>query len=188
MFQKNVLEKIKINILGSLFFSKNRAVYGKIWKYFVQRGRPQTILLIRIATHTVFCVIIIAFPRQQRLHESFSIFRYAYITYLFHLNFGHRYCGKFWYIFKYTHSTLFPIIITSTHDINVQACVRMHMCVCVRVRVSYPSLYKNGPLQLSVNTYCSLTYTDVSYAFGMTPAASQHNTKEKTTKKAEQTN
>jgi len=54
------------------------------------------------------------------------------------------------------------------------------VCVwCVWLCVSYTVLSKNGPLQLLVNTHFPLIYTDGSYAFGMTPAASQQNTKKK---------
>jgi len=45
MFQTKVIEKIKTRILFSvIFFSKivfqNRAVCEKMWKKFVERGRP----------------------------------------------------------------------------------------------------------------------------------------------------
>jgi len=51
MSQIKVVEKINTNILCSdTFYSKNRTVYEKMWKNIVERGRPQTtILLNRIA-------------------------------------------------------------------------------------------------------------------------------------------
>ena len=43
MFQTKVAEKIKTRILCALssFFLENRAVYEKMWKNVVERGRPQ---------------------------------------------------------------------------------------------------------------------------------------------------
>ena len=70
MFQTNAVEKLKI-----LFFFENRAVYEKMWKNTVERGRPQmTIWCMRITcwipkaidTHLEY-VMLIAFPRQQWL-------------------------------------------------------------------------------------------------------------------------
>ena len=92
--------------------------------------------------------------------------------------------GRFYCICKCVHSTTFPIIITCLHDVNVRACARMHVCVCV----SYPTPCKNEPLQLFVNTYFSLIYTDVSYTFGMTPAASPTEHKKKKIYEASRTN
>jgi len=69
------------------FFLENVAVYGIMWKNTVERGRPQmTIWRMRIAcwipkttnTHTG-CVILIAFPLQQWLHERTSVLRHTYI-------------------------------------------------------------------------------------------------------------
>jgi hypothetical protein len=42
MFQTNVVEKIKTHTLGHVtLFLKNGAVYGKMFRNFVERGRPQ---------------------------------------------------------------------------------------------------------------------------------------------------
>ena len=69
------------------FFFENRAIYEMMWKN-VERGRPEmTIRRMRIAcwipkatnTHTG-CVILIAFPLQQWLHERASMLRYTYIA------------------------------------------------------------------------------------------------------------
>jgi hypothetical protein len=52
MFQTNVVEKIKTHILCSVtfIFLENRAVYEKMWKNIVERGRPQmTVWRMRIA-------------------------------------------------------------------------------------------------------------------------------------------
>jgi hypothetical protein len=64
------------------------------------------------------------------------------------------------------------VCVWYTYVIQVYACV-MHVCLCV----PYPTSCQYGPLKLFVKTYFSLIYTDVSYAFGMTPAASQQSTK-----------
>jgi len=88
MFQTNVVQKIKTHILGSetLFLEKG-AVYGKMWKNFLERSRPQmTTCLMRFAcwipnttdTHSEY-VIFIAFPLHQWLQERASILRYTFI-------------------------------------------------------------------------------------------------------------
>ena len=59
-----------------------------MWKNIVERGRPQlTVWRMRIirwilkATYTHSgCVILIAFPLQQWLHERFLLLRYTYIA------------------------------------------------------------------------------------------------------------
>ena len=92
MFQRNFVEEIKTHILCSktLFFSENRAVYEKMSKNIVKRGRPQmTICRMRTAccipkatnTHSQY-VILTAFPLQQWSHERVSLLRYMYIAYL----------------------------------------------------------------------------------------------------------
>ena len=57
-----------------------------MWKNTAERGRPQmTIWRMRVVcwipkaknTHSS-CVILIAFPLQQRLHESASLLHYKY--------------------------------------------------------------------------------------------------------------
>jgi hypothetical protein len=84
-----VIAKIKTHILCLVTFSENRAVYDIMWKNFVQPVRPRmTIWRMRIAcwkpkatnTHThLCCVILIAFPPQQWLHEHASMLHYTYI-------------------------------------------------------------------------------------------------------------
>ena len=63
------------------FFFENRAVYDIMWKNTVEPDKPQmTIWRMRIAfripkstnTH-LECVIVIAFPLQQWLHERASV-------------------------------------------------------------------------------------------------------------------
>jgi hypothetical protein len=89
MFQTKFVDKIKTHFVFSklFFFSENRDVYEIIWKNTVERGRSQmTIWRMRIAcwipkatdTHSV-CVILIASPLQQRLHECASMLRYIVI-------------------------------------------------------------------------------------------------------------
>jgi hypothetical protein len=72
----------------SNFFFENHAINEKMWKNVVDRVRPQmTIWRMRIAcwilkatnTHTV-CVILIAFPLQQWLHERAAVLCHAYIA------------------------------------------------------------------------------------------------------------
>jgi hypothetical protein len=70
-----------------------------MWKNIVERGRPQmTIWCMNTAcwipkatdTHTD-CVILIAFPLQQWLHERVSMLRYTYIACL--VTHGLFHCG-----------------------------------------------------------------------------------------------
>jgi len=50
MFQTKVAEIIKTHFLCSVMFFENRAVYEKMWKNFVEPGRPRmTIWRMRIA-------------------------------------------------------------------------------------------------------------------------------------------
>jgi len=92
---KNISEKIKTYVLYSitffsffLFFFENCAVYETMWKNIVERDWLQmTIWRMRVScwlpratnTHTG-CVILIAFPLQQWLHEVVSMLRYTYIA------------------------------------------------------------------------------------------------------------
>jgi hypothetical protein len=41
MSQKKIVEKIKTHVFQSLFYIENGAVYGKMGKNIVERGRPQ---------------------------------------------------------------------------------------------------------------------------------------------------
>jgi hypothetical protein len=87
MFQTSVVEKIKEHVFLNLSF-ENRAVYEIIWKNSVEPGRPQmTVWRMRIAcwipkpTNTNSdCVILIAFPLQQWLHERASKLRSTHIS------------------------------------------------------------------------------------------------------------
>jgi hypothetical protein len=86
MFQTNVLEKIKIQILYPIiFFFENCAFYETMWKKVEEPGRPQmTIWRLHIAcwipkatdTHSEYAIIT-TFPLQQllhfRLHVTFII-------------------------------------------------------------------------------------------------------------------
>jgi hypothetical protein len=82
MFQIKKVEKIKTRILYSIRFSENRAVNGVMWKNFVEPDRPHmTIRHMRIVcritkgtnTHSGY-VIFLAFPPQQWLNESASVY------------------------------------------------------------------------------------------------------------------
>ena len=77
MFQTNVVEKMKTNILRSMNSFENRASYKIMWKNMLGPNRSQlTIWRMRIAcwipmatgTHSED-VILIVFPLQQWLHE-----------------------------------------------------------------------------------------------------------------------
>jgi hypothetical protein len=78
-----IVDKIKTHILYSVTFSENRDIYEIMWTNIAERGRPQMMIWrMRIAyrvpkatdTHSE-CVLLIAFPRQQWLHERASILR-----------------------------------------------------------------------------------------------------------------
>jgi hypothetical protein len=83
--QRKVLKKKKKHILCSILFLIH-AAYVTMWKNDVQRSIPQmTIWHMRIAcwitkaTDTcLWYVILLAFPLQQRLHESASALGYTY--------------------------------------------------------------------------------------------------------------
>jgi hypothetical protein len=85
---KSLRENHNTHFTYSNFFFENRAVYEIMWKNIVERGWPQmTMWRMRIAcwlakatnTHTE-CVILIAFPVPQWLHERTSILRYTYTS------------------------------------------------------------------------------------------------------------
>jgi hypothetical protein len=79
-------------MLNNFLFLKNRALFQIMWKNMIQRGRPQMIVWhMRIAywipkaTNTqTGCVIFVASPLQQCLHERASMFRYTSTAYLVH--------------------------------------------------------------------------------------------------------
>ena len=91
MFQTNIVEKIKIQILHSialllLFFSRKRAVYEVMRKNIVEPGRPQmtawcmsiSCCIPKPANTQSEYVILTAFPLQQLLHERASMLCYTY--------------------------------------------------------------------------------------------------------------
>jgi hypothetical protein len=76
-------------------FSESRSVCDIMWNNYVERDRPQmTIWRMRIAywipkatnEHSQ-CVILIAFPLQQWLHERASLLRYTYIDCLYRFSY-----------------------------------------------------------------------------------------------------
>ena len=78
MFQTKVVDKLKTHILCSVTLFDNRAVYETIRRNDVQWGRQYGACALhagypRLQTHTG-CVLIIAFPIQQRMHERASIY------------------------------------------------------------------------------------------------------------------
>jgi hypothetical protein len=86
--QTEVVEKIKTHFTFNNFFFENRAVYERMWKNIVERGRPQTtIWRMRIACwitkatniHSHY-VILIAFPLQLWFHESTIVLRHTNCT------------------------------------------------------------------------------------------------------------
>ena len=87
IFQTKVVEKLETRILWSItFFFENRTFSKIMWKSFVEQSRSEMIIwririLFRIlkATHShTGCVIFIASPLQQWLHERTSKLRYTY--------------------------------------------------------------------------------------------------------------
>ena len=108
MFQTNIVEKTKTQILCSITFFENRAVYeDNVEKYGGARGHTNdvTIWVIRVAcwiskairthtptrqgtrkntrvhTHTQICNIYWFFPAKI-IRERASVLRYTYIAYL----------------------------------------------------------------------------------------------------------
>ena len=89
MLQTKVVQKIKTHILCPInVFYENRAVYELMWKkYATGRDATNDNLIERMrfacwitkATKTQSeYIILIAFPRQQRLRERASVLRYTY--------------------------------------------------------------------------------------------------------------
>jgi hypothetical protein len=79
MFQANVIEKIKTQILCSVtFFPERLIVYEKMWKNTAERGRPQmTIRRKRIACwipkateNTLMLCNTLCFPAKKLFHGS----------------------------------------------------------------------------------------------------------------------
>ena len=83
MFQIKVVEEIKTQILLSITFFENRAIYEIMWKNIVHRCRPYGGWITR-ATHTHSqYVTLIAFPLQQWLQGRLSMLRYSRLFVLF---------------------------------------------------------------------------------------------------------
>ena len=90
MFQTYVVEKVKMHCMFNKLFFENCVVCDVTSKNIVLPDKQQmTIWLRRIAcwipkaTDTLSgCVILIAFPLQQWLHERTSILRFKYIDWL----------------------------------------------------------------------------------------------------------
>ena len=86
MFQTDLVEQSKTHILYSVKFPpptpENLAFYEIMWRNIVERGRPQmTIWRMRIACwKPKACVIFIAFPLQQWIHERVSLLCYTYVA------------------------------------------------------------------------------------------------------------
>jgi hypothetical protein len=86
ILQTNLGEKLETHILYSVTFFRKSCRLGDNIEKFCRGGRPQ-IWRMRIAcwipkatnAHTG-CVILIAFPLQQWLHERASMLRYKYIA------------------------------------------------------------------------------------------------------------
>jgi hypothetical protein len=91
IYPTQVVEQIKINMLCSITFFENRAVYEIVWENIVEPGRPQmpiwhmwiacwiTKACARAHTHTQY-VILIAFPLQQWLQEHASLLHCMFIA------------------------------------------------------------------------------------------------------------
>jgi len=90
IFQTNVVEEMKTHILYSIScFGKSSRLWDNL-ESIAERVRPQmTIWRMRIAcwtprasnTHSG-CLMLIAFPQHQWLHERASMLRYTYIAWL----------------------------------------------------------------------------------------------------------
>jgi len=83
-------------MFNNFLFFGNHAVYEIMWKNVAERGRPQMIIWrMRIAcripkatnAHTT-CVILIAFPLQQWLHERASLLHFTYMACLVYIKFS----------------------------------------------------------------------------------------------------
>ena len=100
IFQTKLVEIFVTHFMfNNFFFPENRALYEIRWRNVVKLGRPEmTIWRLRIAcwipkatnTHAG-CVILIAFPLQQWLHELATVLRYTYIACLV-------LCSEPWYV------------------------------------------------------------------------------------------
>ena len=75
-------------MFNNIFF-ENRGIYEVMWNNCILPGRPHVTIACWIpkATNTHSgCVILIAFPLQQWLHEHASMLRYTYLACLVTIN------------------------------------------------------------------------------------------------------
>jgi hypothetical protein len=76
MFQTNIVEEITTNTLRSVtHFPKNRALYEIMWKKTAQSDRTHIFpcWITKATDIQSEYVILITFPRQQKLHERASM-------------------------------------------------------------------------------------------------------------------
>ena len=64
IFHTKVVKKVKTHILRSITFSKDRAVYERMWKNMVQLDRPQK-QYNRADAFALEHVMLLAFPQQD---------------------------------------------------------------------------------------------------------------------------
>jgi hypothetical protein len=88
-FPDKFVEKIKTHLyINNFFFFENHVVYESMWKNTAgqhtdenKTGRMCIACWIITATYTHSgCVKLIAYPRQQWLHQSAAILGYTYIA------------------------------------------------------------------------------------------------------------
>jgi len=73
MFQTIAAEKIKTNILCSITFFENRAVYGAMRRHVAMQDRPQTTIwrmsiaccITKVTNTDSLCIILMALQLQQ---------------------------------------------------------------------------------------------------------------------------
>jgi hypothetical protein len=88
MFQTTIVEKIKTHFMFNTHFSKIVPLWNNVEKHFIAGQathmtvwRMRNALWILQVTNTYSeCVILIAFPLQQWLHERTLVLRYTYIA------------------------------------------------------------------------------------------------------------
>ena len=127
----------KLFVFSNLFF-ENHAVYEKMWKHILERGRTHmTIWRLHItcwitkATHTHSqCEILIALPLQKWLHERASILRYTYYACLV----------------KYTEFVYLHVIWVSL-SLAVDVCGLVPLPLTVQTASIPPSIHSNYPLR-----------------------------------------
>jgi hypothetical protein len=79
MFQTKFLEKIKTHFTSNnFFFFQNHAFYEITWKNILQPGTLIACWTRKATNAHSECVILIAFPLQQWLHERATMLRFTY--------------------------------------------------------------------------------------------------------------